>query len=82
MSDAENKTLREWLDEMLGKGFIQPSKSPVASACFFVPKKDSKDRLVIDYRKLNDITIPESERRWFGPRPENERGQGHDIPFA
>jgi nuclear transport factor 2 (NTF2) superfamily protein len=31
---------------------------------------------------INDITIPESERRWFGPRPENERGQGHDIPFA
>jgi hypothetical protein len=59
MSDAENKNLREWLDEMLGKGFIQPSKSPVASACFFVPKKDSKDRLVIDYRKINDITIPD-----------------------
>jgi uncharacterized protein len=28
---------------------------------------------------INDMTINESERRYFGPRPENERGLGHDI---
>ncbi len=28
---------------------------------------------------INDVTIREDERRWFGPRPEDERGRGHDI---
>ncbi len=28
---------------------------------------------------INDVAIDESERRYFGPRPEDERG--HDIPL-
>lgn len=31
---------------------------------------------------INDMAIAEGERRWFGPRPEHERGPGHDIPLA
>jgi len=30
---------------------------------------------------INDVRIEESERRLFGPRPENERGEGHEIPL-
>jgi nuclear transport factor 2 (NTF2) superfamily protein len=30
---------------------------------------------------INDIPIDESERRYFGPRPADERGIGHDIPL-
>jgi hypothetical protein len=30
---------------------------------------------------INDTTISEAERRYFGPRPEGERGPGHDIPL-
>src|SRR6202020_2045707 len=46
------------MEEMLNKEFIQPSKSPIASPCFYVPKKDSiTNRMVVDYRKINDITI-------------------------
>lgn len=30
---------------------------------------------------INDVTIDESERRYFGPRPDDERGEGHDIPL-
>jgi uncharacterized protein len=30
---------------------------------------------------INDVRIAESERRWFGVRPDNERGPGHDIPI-
>lgn len=30
---------------------------------------------------INDVPIDESERRFFGPRPESERGAGHDIPL-
>jgi nuclear transport factor 2 (NTF2) superfamily protein len=28
---------------------------------------------------INDTFITEADRRYFGPRPEGERGQGHDI---
>lgn len=31
---------------------------------------------------INDVAIAESARRYFGPRPEGERGRGHDIPVA
>ncbi len=30
---------------------------------------------------INDVHIDAAERRYFGPRPANERGQGHDIPL-
>ena len=30
---------------------------------------------------INDLPIAESDRRYFGRRPENERGAGHDIPL-
>ncbi|WP_059014463.1 nuclear transport factor 2 family protein [Mycobacterium sp. M26] len=30
---------------------------------------------------INDTAISEGDRRIFGPRPENERGIGHDIPL-
>ncbi len=30
---------------------------------------------------INDVPIDESQRRLFGPRPENERGEGHEIPL-
>ena len=31
---------------------------------------------------INDLAITEAERRYFGPRPEAERGPGHDIELA
>ncbi|MFI2207970.1 nuclear transport factor 2 family protein [Streptomyces sp. NPDC020192] len=30
---------------------------------------------------INDLPINEADRRYFGPRPESERGPGHDIPL-
>ena len=30
---------------------------------------------------INDLPITEVERRYFGLRPEDERGPGHDIPL-
>lgn len=30
---------------------------------------------------INDTAISEGDRRIFGPRPDNERGIGHDIPL-
>ncbi len=28
---------------------------------------------------INDVAIASSDRRWFGPRPDDERGPEHDI---
>lgn len=30
---------------------------------------------------INDLTITEPERRFYGPRPDDERGPGHEIPL-
>jgi len=30
---------------------------------------------------INDLAISSEDRRWFGPRPEDERGPDHDMPF-
>jgi len=30
---------------------------------------------------INDVAIGESDRRYFGRRPDDERGAGHDIPL-
>jgi hypothetical protein len=58
LSEKKLKLLREYLDENLAKGFIRESSLPIGIPIFFVPKKgDEKGRLVIDYRKLNAITI-------------------------
>ncbi|MFD0200879.1 MULTISPECIES: nuclear transport factor 2 family protein [Saccharothrix] len=31
---------------------------------------------------INDVRIDEADRRYAGPRPQDERGPGHDIPLA
>jgi len=49
--------LKEQLQELLDKGFIRPSSSPWGAPVIFVPKKDGTQRLCVDYRALNDVTI-------------------------
>lgn len=57
LSEVELKTLKEYLDENLEKGFIRPSESPAAAPILFVKKKDGTLRLCVDYRRINNITI-------------------------
>lgn len=57
LSPVEDDYLKEWLDENLKKGYIRPSKSPMASPFFFVPKKDKSLRPTQDYRYVNSQTI-------------------------
>ncbi|EEB88901.1 hypothetical protein MPER_13072, partial [Moniliophthora perniciosa FA553] len=57
MSMNEQVELDQFLEENLRKGYIVPSKSPLASPVFFVKKKDGKLRFVQDYRKLNEFTV-------------------------
>jgi hypothetical protein len=57
MTRDEDTALEKFLDKMVGKGYIRPSKSPYASPFFFVKKKDGKLRPVQDYRRLNSHTV-------------------------
>lgn len=56
MSELELKSLREYLEEMLGKGYIRSSNSPAGAPVLFARKKDGSLRLCVDYRGLNKIT--------------------------
>jgi hypothetical protein len=57
MTRDEDTVLERFLDEMVAKGYIRPSKSPYTSPFFFVKKKDGKLRPVQDYRQLNSHTV-------------------------
>jgi transposase InsO family protein len=56
LAEPELVVLREYLDDMLARGWIQPSRSPAGAPILFVPKKGGKLRLCVDYRALNRIT--------------------------
>ncbi len=56
MSQTELQTLREYIDQMVDKGFIRPSKSPIGAPVLFTKKKDGGLRLCVDYRGLNRLT--------------------------
>ena len=59
LSLGKQEKLDDYIKENLEKGYIRPSKSQYSSPFFFVGKKDSKLRPVVDYRKLNSFTIPD-----------------------
>ena len=46
--------------KMLEKAVIEPSKSPFSSPMVMVPEKDGSNRMCIDYRKLNDLTVKDA----------------------
>ena len=48
------------IQEFLHAGLISESHSPYAAPAFLVKKKDGSFRLVVDYKKLNAITIKDS----------------------
>lgn len=57
LSYAETLRVREIIKDLLGKGIIQESESDYASPILLVKKKDGSDRMCVDYRKLNEVTV-------------------------
>jgi hypothetical protein len=57
MSSDQLLELKKQIKELLEKGFIRPSSSPWGAPVIFVEKKDGTQRMCVDYRLLNDVTI-------------------------
>ncbi|KAF5528601.1 Transposon Tf2-6 polyprotein [Colletotrichum aenigma] len=57
LNQTEIEALDKYLEENLKKGYIRPLTSPAGSLILFVPKKNGKLRLYVDYRMLNEMTI-------------------------
>ncbi|GBG71014.1 hypothetical protein CBR_g8312 [Chara braunii] len=64
MSKEELDVLLSQLNNLLAKGWIRPSRSPLGAPVLFVRKKNKDLRLCIDYRKLNAQTVKNA-----GPLP-------------
>ncbi|SCV69279.1 BQ2448_2299 [Microbotryum intermedium] len=57
LNQSESKTLSDYIDDHLKKGFIEPSQSPIGAPILFAKKKDGSMRLCVDYRALNNATM-------------------------
>ena len=58
---AMRENLKREIDDMLSLGIIRESSSPFASPIVIVKKKDGPDRICVDYRKLNKLTVADPE---------------------
>ncbi|GKA64128.1 putative reverse transcriptase domain-containing protein [Tanacetum coccineum] len=72
LAPLEMQELSNQLQELAGRGFIQPSISPWGDPVLFVKKKDGSFKMYIDYRELNKLTI---KNRYPLPRIDDLFGQ-------
>ena len=57
MGVNELEELKKQIRELQDKGYIRPSSSPWGAPILFVEKKDGSQRMCVDYRTLNEVTI-------------------------
>lgn len=56
----KKETLEAYIKNMLDKGWIIPSKSPIAAPVILVPKAGGSLQLCVDFNCLNNITLPDN----------------------
>ena len=56
LSASEQEALKEFIEENLNTGFIQPTSSPHGAPVLFVKKKDGSLCLCVDFHRLNCIS--------------------------
>ena len=54
---SETKEIRQQVEALIEKGWVQDSMSPYAMPIILVPKKDGTWRMCSDCRAINNITI-------------------------
>lgn len=57
-SQPELVEMKTQVSDLLAKGLINTSSSPFGAPVLFVKKKDGTLRMCIDYRGLNNVTVP------------------------
>jgi hypothetical protein len=57
MSVEELKELKKQSTVLQEVGYIRPSSSPWEASVLFVQKKDGSQKMCVDYRSLNDVTV-------------------------
>lgn len=57
MSADEKERVRGIIEDLMAKGIVRESQSEYASPVILVKKKDGADRMCVDYRALNAITV-------------------------
>ena len=57
LSDQENNAMIKYIQEHLGKGFIQPSLSAAAAPVLLIKKLGWGLQFCVDYQALNAVTV-------------------------
>ncbi|XP_043262439.1 uncharacterized protein LOC122403150 [Colletes gigas] len=57
LTSVEREKVRGIIDELLANEIIRESTSPYASPIILVKKKNGEDRMCVDFRALNKITV-------------------------
>ena len=60
MNPGKREVVQHEIQYMLDNDIISPSKSPWSSPVLLVPKEDGSQRLCIDFRKVNALTVTDS----------------------